>query len=250
MLTMEWVLRNIVICAYTHYIDTWTMNGACVGHCAVLMHSILMFAMHLGWYQCQERHFVKEYKRKEIPPLMPLPAIDIATLLTDKENLKLDQIRGTHPGILDLLGNLGSSLYAEPLSMTEHYDAMIVGTCHLGELPKCGHCKDPKVTACVYEEEARQACQKILGCLDMRVLDGDIVVPTCLCMPTLILPPRRFLQLYYNPDIQGHYASQFPRGGQGFLQPRGDIRSLIVPRDFRALPVDVQEAVDAYFHRK
>ena len=50
-LTIEQALRNIVINAYMHYIDTWAMNGVCVGHHAVLMHSMLMFAMHLGWYQ-------------------------------------------------------------------------------------------------------------------------------------------------------------------------------------------------------
>ena len=84
----------------------------------------------------------------------------------------------------------------------------------------------------------------------MRVLDRDIVVPTCLCTPTLILSPRHFVQLYYNPDVQGRYASQFPSRGQGFLQPRGDIRASIVPRDFRALPIDVQEAVEVYFHKE
>ena len=82
------------------------------------------------------------------------------------------------------------------------------------------------------------------------MLDSDLVVPTCLHMPTLILPLRHFIQMYYDLDIQGHYASQFPSRGQGFLQPRGDIRASIVPKDFRALPIDVQEAVDAYFYRK
>ena len=46
------------------------------------------------------------------------------------------------------------------------------------------------------------------------------------------------MQLYYNPHIQGWYASRFPSGGQGFLQPRGDIHELIIPRGFRALPAD------------
>ena len=142
---------------YTHYIDTWAMNGACVGHCTVLMCSMLMFTMHLWWYQCRERHFVKEYKRKGIRPSMPLPPIDITALLTDREeNLKLEQIQGTHPGVLDLLGDLGSPLYAEPLSMTKHYNAMIVGTHYLGKLPKHGHWKDPEVIACMYEEETRK----------------------------------------------------------------------------------------------
>ena len=49
---------------------------------------------------------------------------------------------------------------------------------------------------------------------------------------------------------RGRYASQFPSGGQGFLQPRGDIRESIIPRGFRALPDDIQEVVDAYFHRE
>ena len=31
---------------------------------------------------------------------------------------------------------------------------------------------------------------------------------------------------------------------------RGDIRESIVPRGFRALPTNVREAVDAYFHRE
>ena len=37
---------------------------------------------------------------------------------------------------------------------------------------------------------------------------------------------------------------------QGFLQSRGDIRASIVPRDFRVLPTDAQDAVDTYFHRE
>ena len=237
--------------AYAHNIDTWAMNGACVGHCTVLMQSMLMFAMHLGQYRHRECHFTKEHKKKGLPPSMPLPAIDITALLNDpEENLKLEQIRGTHPGILDLLGDSGSPLYTEPLSMADHFNAMLVGTHHIGELPKHGCCRDPEVAVHVYEDEAKQACPQILRCLDMRVLDGDLIVPTCLCMPTLILPPRHFVQMYYDPDIQGHYASQFPSRGQKFLQPRGNIRVSIVPRDFRVLPIDVQEAVNAYFHRE
>ena len=84
----------------------------------------------------------------------------------------------------------------------------------------------------------------------MRVMDGNLVVLTCLRTPTLILPARRFVQLYYDPDTQGQYASDFPTRGQGFLQPRGDIRMSIVPRNFRILPDDVREVVDLYFHRE
>ena len=59
-----------------------------------------------------------------------------------------------------------------------------------------------------------------------------------------------FVQLYYDPEAQGQYASDFPTRGQGFLQPRGDIRTSIVPRNFRILPDDVREVVDLYFHRE
>ena len=41
-----------------------------------------------------------------------------------------------------------------------------------------------------------------------------------------------------------------PSDGRGFLQPRGDIRESIVPRGFRALPANVREAVNTFFHRE
>ena len=58
------------------------------------------------------------------------------------------------------------------------------------------------------------------------------------------------MQLYYNPDAQGRYASQFPSGSQDFLQPRGDIQESIIPRGFRVLLDEIWEVVDAYFHRE
>ena len=134
--------------------------------------------------------------------------------------------------------------------MAEHYDGMLVGARALGDLPECTHCRDSSTMARVHEDEAQQVCQKILRCLDMRVMDSNLVVPTCLRMPTLILPARRFVQLYYDPDAQGQYASNFPTRGQEFLQPRGDIRTSIIPGNFRILPDDVREVVDLYFHRE
>ena len=105
-------------------------------------------------------------------------------------------------------------------------------------------------TTRIYEDEAKQVRQKILRYLNMRVMDGDLVVLTCLWMPTLILPAGRFAVMYYDPEAQGQYASHFPTGGQGFMQPRGDIRTSIVPRDFRVLPTDVREVINLYFHRE
>ena len=178
-----------------------------------------------------------------------MPSVDIAALLDDEEeNLRLRQINVTHVSIMDLLGDPGNPLYTEPHSIAKHYDTMLVGARALGDLPKRTHCRDSGTTARVHEDKAQQVCQKILRCLDMRVMDGDLIVPTCLRTQTLILPTRRFIQLYYDPEAQGQYA--FPTRGQGFLQPRGDIRTSIVPRNFRILPDDVREVVDLYFHRE
>ena len=250
-LTIDKALRNIIVSAYSHYIDSWPMNGACMGHRAILMRSMLQFAMHYGRYRRRQRHLAKDRKRKGLPSLVPMPSVDIAALLDDEEeNLKLRQINVTHVSIMDFLGDPGNPLYAEPHSMAEHYEAMLVGARALGDLPECTRCRDSSATARVHEDEAQQVCQKILRCLDMRVMDGDLIVPTCLRMPTLILSARRFVQLYYDPEAQGQYTSDFPTRGQGFLQPRGDIRTSIVPRNFRILPDDVREVVDLYFHRE
>ena len=141
-------------------------------------------------------------------------------------------------------------LYAEPLSMAKHFDAMTAGTRVIGELPGQTRCRDDDATTHVYKDEAKQVRQKILRYLNMRVMDGDLIVPTCLRMPTLILPTGHFVVMYYDPDTQGQYTSQFPTGSQGFMQPRGDIRTSIVPRNFRVLPADVREVVNQYFHRE
>ena len=250
-LTIDKALRNIIVSAYSHYIDSWPMNGACVGHRTILMRSMLQFAMHYGWYKRCQWHLTKDRKRKGLPLSVPMPSMDITTLLDkEEENLKLWQINVTHVSIMDLLGDPGNPLYAELHSMAEHYDAMLVGTRALGDLPERTRCRDSSVTARVHEDEAQQVYQKILRCLDMRVMDGDLIVPTCLRTPTLILSARHFVQLYYDPEAQGQYASDFPTRGQGFLQPRGDIRMSIVPRNFRILLDDVGEVVNLYFHRE
>ena len=135
--------------------------------------------------------------------------MDLAALLDEEEeNLKLRQINMTHASIMDLLGDPGNPMFSEPHSMAEHYDAMLVGAHALGDLPECTHCRDSGATARVHKDEALQVCQKILRCLDMRVMDGDLVVPTCLRTPMLILPARCFVQLYYNPDAQGQSLAE------------------------------------------
>ena len=135
-LTVDKALRNVIVSAYSHYIDSWPMNGACVGHRAVLMKSMLQFAMHYGRYRCRQCYFITQHRRKGLPPSMLLPAIDLTTLLTDKEeNLKPEQMNVMHVSVMDLLGDPGNPLYAEPHSMAEHFDAMTAGTCAIGDLP-------------------------------------------------------------------------------------------------------------------
>ena len=147
-LTIDKALCNIIVSAYTHYIESWSMNGACMGHRAILMRSMLQFAMHYGRYRCRQRHLAKDCKRKELPSSVPMPSMDIAALLHDEEeNLKLWQINVTHASIMDLLGDPGNPLYAEPHSMAEHYDVMLVGARALGDLPERSHCRDSSVMA-------------------------------------------------------------------------------------------------------
>ena len=218
------------------------MNSACLGHHAILMQSMLKFAMHYGRYRHRQCYLIMQHRRRGLPPSMPLPAIDLTTLLTNKEeNLKPEQMNVSHVSVMDLLGDPGNPLYAEPHSMAEHFDAMTAGTRAIGKLPSLTHCRDDDTTAHVYEDEAKQVRQKILRYLDMRVMDRDLVVLTCLWMPTLI---------YYDPDTQGQYASHFPTRGQGFMQPRGDIRASIITRNFHVLPTDVQEVINQYFYRE
>ena len=192
-LTVDKALRNVIVSAYSHYIDSWPMNGACVGHRTVLMKSMLQFAMHYGHYRCRQCYFITQRRRKGLPPSTPLRAIDLATLLTDEEeNLKPEQMNVMHVSVMDQLGNPSNPLYAEPHSMAEHFDAMTAGTHAIGDLPGRTRYRDDDVTPCIYEDEARQVCQKILRYLDMRVMDGDLIMPTCLWMPTLILPAGCF----------------------------------------------------------
>ena len=214
------MLRNVIVSTYAHYIDLWPMNCACLRHRAILMQSMLRFAMHYGRYRHRQHYLITQCRRRGLPLLMPLPAIDLTALLTDKEeNLKPEQMNMSHVSIMELLDNPGNPLYAEPHSMAEHFDAMTAGARAIGELPSWTRCRDDDATASIYRDEAKQVHQKILRYLDMRVMDEDLVVPTCLRTPTLILPASHFAVMYYDPDAQRQYASQFPTGGQGFMQP-------------------------------
>ena len=126
----------------------------------------------------------------------------------------------SHVSIMELLGDPGNPLYAETHSMAKHFDAMTAGAHAIGELPSRTHCRDNDTTARVYEDEVKQVHQKILRYLNMRVMDRDLVVLTCLLMPTLILPTGRFAVMYYDPDAQGQRRKMKIEDGQdSFTRP-------------------------------
>ena len=160
-LTLNKALRNIIMSTYTHYINLCPMNGTCLGHCAILMQSMLKFAMHYGHYRCRQCYLIMQHRRRGLLPSTPLPAIDLAALLTDKEeNLKPEQMNVSHISVMDLLGDPGNPLYAEPHSMAEHFDAMTAGAHAIDELPGWTRCMDDDATARIYEDEAKQVCKR------------------------------------------------------------------------------------------
>ena len=64
-LTLDKALCNVIVSTYAHYIDLWPMNGACLGHRAILMQSMLKFAMHYGRYRMSTTlsHYAAQEKR-------------------------------------------------------------------------------------------------------------------------------------------------------------------------------------------
>ena len=85
--------------------------------------------------------------------------------------------------------------------------------------------------------------RKILSYKDYRKMDCGIVIPTCLRMPTLVLPPSECMRRYHSQHLQGLFAHKYPENGFGFVQPRGDLRDSIVPLDFQRLPDLATEAL-------
>ena len=147
ILNLDKALCNLIVSAYAHYIDSWPMNGACLGHCALLMRSMLRFAMHYGHYGHRYCSLVYQRRHKKSASSW-LPAIDVAALLEDKEeDLRVQQISVMHAAIMELLGDPRSPLYAEPHSMAEHFDALVVGASAVGDLPVRARCRDSEAEA-------------------------------------------------------------------------------------------------------
>ena len=146
-------------------------------------------------------------------------------------------------GAMQLLGDPDRVLYAEPVSMAQHYDLMVAGSCHIGYLPDRPSRKTPEGVAELYLQERGELLKKIDGYLENCKIECDIVVPTCLHTPVLILEPRECMCRYHDPELQGSFPTQFPIKGFGFVQPRNDLRRSIIPPNFRELPATVAAAM-------
>ena len=106
IINLDRALRNIIVSTYAHYIDSWPMNSACLGHRAILMRSMLQFAMHYGHYQRRHHSLVYQHRRRRGTPAH-LPTTDVAALLEDEEeDLRIQQISVTHASVMQLVGDL------------------------------------------------------------------------------------------------------------------------------------------------
>ena len=238
-LAPERVLRNIVVAMYSRYIELWPVSGACYGHRALLMYSMLEFAMLMGRYSRRERQLSQ---RALVDPSDPRLTVD-ALIKDAEENERSAKMDLVFHGAMQLLGNPDRVLFAEPSSMAQHYDLMVAGSRHIGYLPDRPSRKTPEGVAELYDKERGELLSKINSYLQNRIMQCGIVVPTCLRTPVLILDPRECMRRYHDPEQQGAFPTDFPIDGFGPVQPRNDLRRSIIPPNFRELPEKVAAAM-------
>ena len=236
-LAVDKVVQNIVVSMYAHYINRWPINGTCIGHWTLLMWSMLEFAFIYGHYCHRERQL------KHFNSMADDPHLSVDALMKDNEEeiWRMDMFRMFKTG-MDIMGNVDSALYAEPSSIAQVYDMMYAGAHDIGLLLPRSR-KTKKEMSEVYRQERMELLRKILSYKDCRRVDCGIVVPTCLRMPTLVLPTSECMRRYHNPHLQGLFANKYLENGFGYVQPRGDLRDCIVPPDFRQLPELATEAL-------
>ena len=144
---------------------------------------------------------------------------------------------------MQLLGEPDGVLYAEPLSMAQHYDLMVAGSCHIGYLPERSARKTAEDVATLFLRERGELLARIRSYVDNRTIECNIIVPTCLHTPVLILDPKECMRRYHHPTLQGAFPTDFPINGFGFVQLRNDLRRSIIPPNFRELPFRVAAAM-------
>ena len=136
---------------------------------------------------------------------------------------------------MQLLGDPDRILYAEPVSMAQHYNLMVAGSRHIGYLPDRPSRKTAEGLAELYLQERGELLNKIDSYLGNCKMECGIIVPTCLRTPVLILDPKECMRRYHRPELQGAFPTQFPVNGFGFMQPCNDLRRSIIPPNFREL---------------
>ena len=225
-LAVDKVVRNIIVSMYAHYIDQWPINGTCVGHRALLMRSVLEFVFIYGRY-CH-----REWQLKHFNPAADDPRLSVDALMKDddEEIWRMDMFHMFKTG-MEIMGDADSTLYAETSSMAQVYDTMYARAHDIGLLLPRSR-KTKKETGEVYWQERMELLRKIFSYKDCQKVDCGIVVPTCLRMPTLVLPTSECMHRYHNPHLQGLFTNKYPENGFGYVQPRGDLRDCIVPPDF------------------
>ena len=237
----ERVLRNIVVAMYARYIDLFPVSGACVGHRALLMYSMLEFAMLIGRYGRRERQ-INRHLDDPVDPSDPRLSVD-TLVRSPEENERSAQMEKVYEGAMQLLGHPDGVLYAEPLSMAQHYDLMVAGSRHIGYLPERSSRKTAEDVAALFLRERGELLTRIRSYVDNRTMECNIVVPTCLRTPVLILDPKECMHRYHDPTLQGEFPTNFPVKGFGFVQPHNDLRRSIIPPNFRELPSRVAAAM-------
>ena len=140
---------------------------------------------------------------------------------------------------MQLLGEPDGVLYAEPLSMAQHYDLMVAGSRHIGYLPERSARKTAEDVAALFLRERGELLARIRSYVNNRTIECNIVMPTCLRTPVLILDPKECMRRYHHPTLQGAFPTNFPINGFGFVQLRNDLRRSIIPPNFRELPFRV-----------
>ena len=240
-LAPERVLRNIVVAMYARYIDLFPISGACVSHRALLMYSMLEFAMLIGRYDPRERQ-INKHLDNPVDPSDPRLSVD-TLVCSPEENERSTQMENVYEGAMQLLGEPDGVLYAEPLSMAQHYDLMVAGSCHIGYLPQHSARKTAEDVAALFLWERGKLLTRIRSYVDNRTIECNIVVPTCLHTPVLILDPKECMCRYHDPTLQGAFPTDFPVNGFGFVQPRNDLRRSIIPPNFCELPFRVAAAM-------
>ena len=197
--------------------------------------------MLIGRYGRRERQI---NKRLDDPVDPSDPRLSVDTLVrSPEENERSAQMENVYEGAMQLLGEPDSFLYAEPLSMAQHYDLMVAGSRHIGYLPERSSRKTAEDVAALFLRERGELLTKIRSYVDNRTMECNIIVPTCLRTPVLILDPKECMRRYHDPTLQGAFPTDFPVNGFGYVQPRNDLRRSIIPPNFRELPSRVAAAV-------